>query len=219
MAAAAKPATSTSRSRRTPRVSGDDRERAILETFEALLDRRSWHEISIDEIARGAGISRPTFYFYFASKEAVLLSLFERMLAEAEATRGDSMARLAEDPAARLREGLTAFYEVFRAHRAVTLAGADAGASSPEVREVWSQVMEAWVQEAAAAIDAERARGAAPDGVPARDLAISLLLMNERVHHTAFAGQQPAVAEQDVVDVLVAVWMGAIYGTATPPAG
>src|SRR3954449_12971565 len=109
-----------SRSRRTPKVSGDERERAILAAFERALEERALHEISIDEIARGAGISRPTFYFYFASKEAVLLSLFERMLAEAEATRGDAMERLAEDPAARLREGLTAFYDVFRQHRAVT---------------------------------------------------------------------------------------------------
>lgn len=198
-------------------MSGDERERAILATFERLLEDHPLHEISIDEIARGAGISRPTFYFYFASKEAVLLSLFERMLAEAAATRGDTLERVSEDPPARLREGLSAFFEVFRDHRAVTLAGADARASSAEVREVWSQVMDMWVQETAAAIDAERARGAAPAGVPARDLAVSLLLMNERVQHAAFAGHSPAVDLENVVDVLVAIWLNAIYGTSTPP--
>src|SRR5215212_1010162 len=135
--------TRPTRSRRAPKVSGDERERAILATFEELLQERSLHEISIDDIARGAGISRPTFYFYFASKEAVLLSLLERMLAAASATRGDTLDRLPEDPPARLRESLTAYYDVFRAHRAVTLAGADAAASSAEVREVWGQIMEA----------------------------------------------------------------------------
>lgn len=194
-------------------MSGDDRERAILGAFEALLGERALHEISIDDIARGAGISRPTFYFYFASKEAVLLSLFERMLAEANARRGDSLERIADDPPARLREGFAAFYDVFRAHRPVTLAGAEARASSAEVEAVWGAVMEAWVAEAAAAIESERARGAAPPGVPARDLAISLLLMNERVQHAALAGRAPAVAEDDVVDVLVAIWTRAIYGT------
>jgi AcrR family transcriptional regulator len=205
-----------SRGRRTPKVSGDDRERAILATFERLLEEKPLHEVSIDEIARGAGISRPTFYFYFASKEAVLLSLFERMLAEADATRGNALERLAENPAARVREGLAAFFEVFRAHRAVTLAGADAGATSPAVRAVWAQVMEGWVDEAAAAIEAERARGAAPPGVPARDLAISLLLMNERVQHSALAGHAPAVDPENVVEVLVAIWLNAIYGTTAP---
>jgi len=207
-----------SRSRRTPKVSGDERERAILAAFERALEERALHEISIDDIARAAGISRPTFYFYFASKEAVLLSLFERMVGEADARRGDALLRIAEDPAARLRESLTAFYEVFRAHRAVTLAGADARATSAEVRALWSQIMEVWVAEAAEAITAERARGAAPDGVPARDLAISLILMNERVHHTAFAGHPPALAEDAVVDTLVPIWLAAIYGTTEPPA-
>ena len=204
--------TRPSRSRRAPKVSGDERERAILATFERLLEGHSLHEISIDDIARGAGISRPAFYFYFASKEAVLLSLFERMIAEAVATRGDALERVAEDPEARIRQSLTAFYDVFREHRAVTLAGAEAQATSVEVRELWAAVMETWVQEAAVAIEAERLRGAAPAGVPARDLAISLLLMNERVQHTSFAGHEPAVPEESVVDVLVAIWMGAIYG-------
>jgi TetR/AcrR family transcriptional regulator, ethionamide resistance regulator len=218
MPAPAKPTvTPVTRSRRTRRVSGDERERAILATFEDLLQERALHEISIDDIARGAGISRPTFYFYFASKEAVLLSLLERMLAEALSTRGDTLERLAEDPAARLRESLTAYFDVFRGHRAVTLAGADAAASSTEVREMWAQVMEAWVQETAAAIEAERARGVAPEGIPARDLAIALLSMNERVFHNTFARHAPAVDEDGVVDTLVAVWLSSIYGTTDPP--
>ena len=209
--------TRASRSRRAPKVSGDDREHAILATFERLLEDRSLHQVSTDDIARGAGISRPTFYFYFASKEAVLLSLFERMLAEAAARRGDSIERVAEDPPTRIRESLTAFYEVFRSRRAVTLAGADARASSADARALWSAVMESWRDQVAAAIESERARGAAPAGIPARDLAVSLLLMNERVQYTALAGHQPAVGEDDVVDVLAAIWLNAIYGTTTPP--
>src|SRR3712207_8911323 len=114
-----------SRGRRAPRATGDDRERAILETFERLLEERSLHAISIDDIARGAGISRPTFYFYFASKEAVLLSLFERMIEEARATQGEALDQLGDDPAAAVRASIAAHYETFRAHRAVTLAGAD----------------------------------------------------------------------------------------------
>src|SRR3954449_10368379 len=115
-----------SRSRRTPKVSGDERERAILAAFERALEERALHEISVDDLARGAGISRPTFYFYFASKEAVLLSLFDRMIAEARANQGDALERLEDDAPARVRQAITAFFETFRSHRAVTLAGADA---------------------------------------------------------------------------------------------
>jgi AcrR family transcriptional regulator len=206
------------RGRRVPRASGDDRERAILATAERLLGERALHEISVDDLARGAGISRPTFYFYFPSKEAVLLTLLDRMVAEARERLGDAAERFAEDPPRRLRQGITAIYETFRSHRAVTLAGADALATSPEARELWSRVMEGWVQMTTAVIDAERARGAAPGGVPARDLAISLNWMNERVLHMTFASQAPAVSEENVLDVLVSVWLGAIYaGTAPKP--
>lgn len=210
--------TRPARGRRAPRVSGDDRERAILSTTEQLLEERALHEISIDDIARGAGISRPTFYFYFPSKEAVLLTLLDRMVEEARMGRGDALDRFAEDPPRWLRQGITAIYETFRSHRAVSLAAADARATSAEVRELWARVMEQFVEETSAAIEAERARGAAPDGVPARDLAVALNLMNERVLHATFAGHGPAVDEVNVIDALVAVWLSAIYGT-TDPAG
>jgi TetR/AcrR family transcriptional regulator, ethionamide resistance regulator len=206
------------RGRRAPRVSGDDRERAILETAERLLQERALHEISIDDLARGAGISRPTFYFYFPSKEAVLLTLLDRMVEEARVGQGDALERFAEDPPLWLRRGITAIYETFRSHRAVTLAAADARVTSPEVRELWAGVMEQWVQETSAAIEGERERGAAPDGIPARDLAVALNLMNERVLLATFAEYTPAVEEANVIDALVAVWLGAIYGTTAPVA-
>ncbi|HEV2812824.1 MAG TPA: TetR/AcrR family transcriptional regulator [Solirubrobacteraceae bacterium] len=212
--AASSPSARASRGRRAPRATGDDRERAILATLEELLEDRPLHAISVDDLARGAGISRPSFYFYFASKEAVLLSLFDRILAEGRAGQGDAIERLADDPPAQLRQGILAFFETFRAHRAVTLAGAEARTTSAELRAMWSRVMEAWVDEVATAISSERARGAAPSGVAARDLATALVCMNERVLHTTFAGDSPSVGEDDVVDVLVAIWLRAIYGDA-----
>jgi TetR/AcrR family transcriptional regulator, ethionamide resistance regulator len=205
-----------SRGRRSARPSGDDRELAILTTAERLLEDRSLTDISVDDLAKGAGISRPTFYFYFPSKEAVLLTLLDRMVDEARGRIGEALERFAEDPQRWLREGMTAIYETFSAHRAVTVAGADALVTSVEARELWERVMEGFVQQTTAVIEAERARGAAPAGVPARDLAIVLNRMNERVLLSTFAGQAPAVDEADVRDVLVAAWLGAIYGAAPP---
>ena len=36
--------------------------------------------------------------------------------------------------------------------------------------------------------------------------------MNERVLYATFSGDGPAVAETDVVDVLLAIWLDAVYG-------
>jgi TetR/AcrR family transcriptional regulator, ethionamide resistance regulator len=208
--------THTPRSRRTPRPSGDDRQMAILATAERLLEDRTLSEISIDDLARGAGISRPTFYFYFASKDAVLLALLDGVVEQAQNAAGDVLDHLVEDPQARWREAISAFYEAFRSHRAVTLACAQVRGTNPEVRQLWTTVMERWVSRTATAIEAERQRGVAPSGLPARDLAIALNLMNERVLYATYSGDGPAVGESHVVDVLLNVWLNSIYQTTKP---
>jgi|SRR4051812_38538043 AcrR family transcriptional regulator len=211
------PARST-RGRRGARPSGDDREGAILATAERLLGEQPLSEISTDDLARGAGISRPTFYFYFPSKDAVLLALLDRVVKEADEALARVPDDLASDPPTYWRRCIAAFHETFRAHRPVALACAQVKATNAEVRDLWARVMESWTLLVVEAIEGERARGAAPPGLPARDLAVVLNSMNERVLHATFAQDGPSVAERDVVDVLLTVWLNAIYQTTDPQA-
>ncbi|HEX8050958.1 MAG TPA: TetR/AcrR family transcriptional regulator [Solirubrobacterales bacterium] len=205
------------RGRRATRASGDDREREILETAEKLLSECPLSEISVDDLAKGAGISRPTFYFYFPSKDAVVLTIIDRLVAAAAGSREQALKTLAEgDPRAGLRQGLEDLYGAFRSRRAVVLAAAELRTTNAEARDLWSEVMEAWVADVTAVIEAERARGVAPPGEPARDLAIALVQMNERVQYATFADESPSLADDRVLDVLVDIWLRAIYGTADP---
>jgi TetR/AcrR family transcriptional regulator, ethionamide resistance regulator len=204
------------RGRRSTRPSGDDRESAILATAERLLGERSMRDISIDDLARGAGISRPTFYFYFPSKDAVLLALLDRVVQEADAALAAVPDTLAADPSRYWRDCIATFHRTFGAHAAVTLACAEVRLTNAEVLELWSRVMESWTRAAATAIEGERQRGAAPPGLPARDLAIALNSMNERVLYSSFAHDVPTVADGDVVDVLHTIWLNAIYQTTNP---
>lgn len=207
------PAPST-RGRRARGFSGDDRERAILATAERLLGERPLSEISVDQLAKGAGISRPTFYFYFTSKEQVLLALFDRVVEEARSSRGDALQRLAEGEEQGWRDAISPFCATFSGHRAITSAAAATQYTSAAVRDLWSQVMEQFVVEVTEAIESERRRGAAPDGIPARDLATVLNSMVERSLFSTFSGQTPAVHEERLLDTLVSVFMGAVYGRA-----
>ena len=212
----AKP-TSGGRGRRAARASGDDRERAILETAERLLEEKRLNEISVDDLAKGAGISRPTFYFYFPSKDAVVLTIIDRLVAAATGSREEALATMAEgELRAGLRQALADLYGAFRSRRAVTLAAAELRMRNPEARELWSEVMEGWVADVTAVIEAERARGAAPPGQPARDVAIALVQMNERVQYATFTDESPSLDEDRVLDVLVDIWLRAIYGLAEP---
>jgi len=209
--------TPNGRGRRATRASGDDRERAILETAEKLLEERPLSEISVDDLAKGAGISRPTFYFYFPSKDAVVLTIIDRLVAAAAGSREEALTTLAAgDPRAGLRKALEDLYGAFRSRRAVAMAAAELRTTNSEARDLWSQVMEGWVADATAVIEAERARGAAPPGPPAREVATALVQMNERVQYATFAGESPSLEDERVLDVLVDIWLRAIYGTPEP---
>jgi TetR/AcrR family transcriptional regulator, ethionamide resistance regulator len=206
----------TARGRRASRPSGDDRELAILETAERLLEQRPLSDISVDDLAKGAGISRPTFYFYFPSKDAVLLTLVDRVIAEADANADDALggaASEAVDPAGVWR-AINALFKTFGSHRAVTLAGAAARPNNPEMQTMWSRFMQKWIDHTTSSIEAERARDAAPVTIPAKDLSTSLNLMNERTMLAAFADEQPAVAHERIVDTLAHIWVTSIYGKA-----
>ncbi|RFD27181.1 TetR family transcriptional regulator [Mycobacterium uberis] len=204
---------SQSRGRRSTRTSGDDRELAILATAERLLEDRPLTDISVDDLAKGAGISRPTFYFYFASKETVLLTLLDRVFNEADA----ALKTLIENPDAerddKWRTGINVFFETFGSHKAVTRAG-QVARDNAEVRELWSTFIQKWTAYTAAVIEAERERGAAPKTLPAKELATALNLMNERALFASFTAEQPYVPESRVLDTLIHIWVNSIYGEA-----
>jgi TetR/AcrR family transcriptional regulator, ethionamide resistance regulator len=204
------------RGRRTARVSGDERQDAILITAEALIGELAFDDISIEELARGAGISRPTFYFYFSSKDEVLLALLDRVITEVEHRAGDLPRDFDSDPVGAWTRSIGMFVEVFVAHRGVAMAAIAARARNDEVRALWSKSMQSWVDFSSDVIRSEQARGAAPEGIDAHDLAVSLNLMNERVI-TAFLNQEsPAIAETHALDVLSTIWIRSIYGSVNP---
>ena len=200
------------RGRRSTRPSGDEREAAILATAEQLLTLKKFADISVDDLAKGAGLSRPTFYFYFASKDAVLLKLMEPLIQQADKEFDGAAQRLPADPRRIWRNGIKTFFTTFGSHSAVARAGTEAMASSPDVRAVWSEFMQKWIEQTAVMIEAERARGAAPDTIPARDLATSLNLMNERAMTATLVAEDGAVAPDRIVDTLTHIWLTSIYG-------
>lgn len=199
--------------RRGARPSGDDRELAILATLEHLLGQRQFGEISVDDLAKGAGISRPTFYFYFASKDAVLQRLFEQVVMAADATLREPTDQLpSDDPDRGWREGIFNFFEAFRPRQAVALAGLAAVTTNADIGRMWSTFMTKWIDYTAGLITAERARGAAPETISAHDLATALNLMNERVALASQGSEQPSLPEEAALETLAHIWVTSIYG-------
>lgn len=177
------------------------------------MQERPFASLSIEDLAATAGLSRPAFYFYFSSKDDVLLALLDRVITEADARFASLPSDFTPDPAAAWRRVIGTYVEVFTSHRAVAVATLGARLHNPQIDELWTSSLSAWVGFTSEAIAGERVRGAAPPGVDARDIAIALNLMNERVLSSIFVGENPIIALSDVPDVLTRIWLLSIYGS------
>lgn len=104
-----------------------DVKRRIAEAAVRLVRERGYEATTIDEIARRADVSQPTFYKYYSSKDAILrehaLSGFRPLIAE-ELTRGGTVA-------ARMRRYLRSIAERISADREVWFAIAVSNAYNP----------------------------------------------------------------------------------------
>ncbi len=119
--------------RERPARRGDERELALLGTAERLLVNDAFMTASLSQIAKESGVSRPGFYFYFASKEALLSTLIVRTLDELVASLPSPQAVEEPDPVSALRTALRAAADLWHDHRAVLMAASELGARDPSM--------------------------------------------------------------------------------------
>jgi AcrR family transcriptional regulator len=202
--------------RRRAARKGDLTEGAILDTAARLLADRSMASIGIDELAAGAGISRPSFYFYFESREAVLRALAERMSDELYRSSEVWLRRSDESPAPAIRRAIEANLALWRQYGPVLRATVHARDTDREMGGFWDDVARRFVDATAEQIERERAAGLALPGPPsARSLARALVAMNQQALHEASLRRRSGAADRELVDTLTTVWMRAVY----PPPG
>ena len=205
--------TTTSRGRRNKAQSkGDRNEQAIIDAAERLLQRQSINEISTEALARGAGISRPGFYFYFGSKQDVLLSLMDRLVDEQDAVIETLRETVADNPLAALATAIRASAQVWRKQGHMLHAVLEAADSSPRIRALWQSRMDRFVGVIAETITAERDRGAAPDvGPSAKELAGALVWAHERTFQQSTQDDPAALVREEIIVVLVELFYRTLY--------
>lgn len=192
-------------------------ERAILETAERLLADRALSQITVEELARGAGISRPSFYFYFESREAVLRALAagitEQLYRAAEPWLEPGDRR----PAEAVRRAIAENLELWQAHGAVLRAVVRARETDQEIRRLWDGFVERYVEACGDHIQQERDAGRAPPGPPsARSLAAMLLNMSDRTWYETALVRRSARAREALVETMTTVWLRAVYRSDDP---
>jgi TetR/AcrR family transcriptional regulator, ethionamide resistance regulator len=193
------------RRRRTPEVAQAE----IIAAAETLLRERPFRELTIDELMRRTGLSRPSFYVYFRDRHDLVLRVVEHLtqnlLAEAQAWFE------AEGPE-RLRRALEDVVEAYARHGPVMRALADAAADDPDVEHAYGMLVQSFVDATAAQLREESASGRVKVGLAPEELAKALIWMGERYLYLTL-GAEPYSDKEIVVEALQTVWTRTIYGT------
>ena len=194
--------------RRRPHASrGDVREARLLEIAEGLLRDRAFESTSIAEIAAAADITRSAFYFYFASKQALLERLIETTLAELIDRRLSDLDTGEAPPAERLRRLLHGVAEMWVEHGVVLSAAAELAASVPALFDRIAGVIASGV-ETLTPVLAEHDGNTDP--VRTRETVSALLWMGERTFYVLARSNPSPEEHHALADRLLVIWVRAV---------
>jgi len=186
----------------------------ILDALRELLRDRTFDTISVAEIIAAAGVSRASFYFYFAGKQSVLAELVRRAVSAGHEA-AQPWVRATAGPHETLRAGVDAGAGLWLSNAAVLRAIVESWASDPQLRELWLAQMKTFTDAAIARIEADRqadpAVAARLDGVDVPALAASLTWTGERLYYLAACGLPPFDDRAVLVDTLTHLWVSALY--------
>jgi AcrR family transcriptional regulator len=197
--------------RRTARK-GDLTEQRLMRATEKLLADRPLSTIGVEEIAKAAGISRSSFYFYFASREALLRALGEQAQEELFASAEHWLGRTEEPPAEAIIRALTDNLALWRARGPVLRALYDARGSDRETEALWRGIARRYIDATAAQIERERESGLAyPSPPDARRLAAVLTGMNLRAFYDASQQPRSPGRDDELVQALATTWLRTVY--------
>ncbi len=194
------------RRRRSPEAA----EREIVAAAEALLRGQPFRELTVDEVMRRTGLSRPSFYVYFRDRNHLILRVVEHLGSELRAM-ADRWYQGEGDGPTLVRAACEGVAAVYAEHGPVLRALADAAVHDPEVEAAYGSLIESFVDVTADHIGREIAAGRIVP-LDARETAKALVWMNER-YLTLSMGREPQADREAVARTLHTIWSRALYGT------
>jgi TetR/AcrR family transcriptional regulator, ethionamide resistance regulator len=202
------------RRREAPRK-GDLRERAILDAAEALLEKEGLEPVTVEQIARGAGISRAALYFYFGSKQDVLTALVARTMAAIREEAEIAVEEVDVPPKTTIEHVIRRIEKQWLEHTVVMRAAVENGPLIPEVRDLWNGTIERYIDPLTTVlVRAGVPATTGPSG--ARALAQALAWMGERNFYIASTSDRPKAEIRRASRTVTALWWRAMGVDAAP---
>lgn len=182
-------------------------ETAVREALLRLLSEGTpFKKLTVDELARAAGLSRTAFYFYFPGKEQALMSAAAEVSAEFH-ERADTWWHGEGPPEELVRAALVGSLEVYVRHAPLLRAAVELTSYSQEFEAFYKGLIDRFVRATAAHLHREQEAGRLRP-LDCELVAEGLVWMSERCNHMMIKeGRSP----EEIVDTLTTVWVHALY--------
>ena len=185
----------------------------VLRVALELAESAPFRDLTVDEIARAAGISRSAFYTHFRDKHDLLRVAVEEV--------ADELYRMADrwwhgegPPAERVRVALEGVVSVYAEHAGLLRVATEVSTYDEDVREVWMAIVERFIEATAEHVRSEQAKGLITAALEPRATAESLVWMNERCSYI-YLGRDERRPEE-LVEAMAPVWTAALYPGVIP---
>jgi TetR/AcrR family transcriptional regulator, ethionamide resistance regulator len=172
-----------------------------------LVGETPFTELTVDEIARAAGISRSAFYFYFLDKQDLLMAAADEVAAEPyrEAERrwhGDG------PPEVLIRQAIEGVVGAYGRHAKVLQIATEVSSYDESARSFWRALVGRFIESTADYLRRQTEAGRVAPIDPQR-CAESLVWMTERCCYVYLGRGEREPAE--VVTSLSEIWLALLY--------
>ena len=174
-----------------------------------LLREKPFRELTVDDLMRRTGLSRPSFYVYFRDRHDLVLKVVEHIGGELFAMSELWYTGTGDGPAL-VRDAIDGVVGVFAQHGPVLRALADAASDDPRVEEAYLALLQRFVDATAVHIESEIAAGRVLPLDPTQT-ATALTWMMERYLQLSL-GRGPLVPVEQIAATLTTIWSRVLYG-------
>jgi TetR/AcrR family transcriptional regulator, ethionamide resistance regulator len=185
----------------------------VISSALKLAERGSFRALTIDQIARTAKVSRPAFYTHFSDKEELLLAAVGDVSEELY-EMADRWWHGVGPPAQRVRQAIEGVVSVYAGDARLLRIAAEVATYDEEVRILWLDIAERFIEATADHIRSEQDVGLIPRALHPRATAEALYWMAERCCYI-YLGRGERTPKQ-VVQALMPVWVAALYPGVIP---
>jgi AcrR family transcriptional regulator len=215
-------AAARSRAPRAPRATGarssrrrrrDEVRAEVIRSALELSERGPFRDLTVDEIASSAGLSRSAFYTHFRDKNDLLLGAVEE-IAEELYRMADRWWHGEGPPAKQVRDAIEGVVSVYAKHAGVLRVATEVSTYDEDVRKLWLAIVKRFIDATAEHIYAEQATGLIPATLDPQATAEGLVWMVERCNYIYLGGGERRPAE--VVRALAPLWAAALYPGVIP---